>query len=343
MQGRRPRVTMAAQAHLFILFGVFVLLKAVAYWVDRYGIDFSQRGAVTTGASYTDVNAVLPAKTVLAVIAVLCALLFFAGAARRSAMLPAVGFGLLVLSAILIGGLYPAIIQQFVVKPNELAKETPYIHREILTTRQAYGVTSSTVRVAPYSATTDVPQSTLDGQVSTLQGLRLLDPDVVSPTFQQLQQVKSYYQFPSKLAMDRYPLPGAAPLPQDTVVAVRGHGRPAARARATGSTPTWSTRTASGWSRAKANTVQGNGNPSFVESDIPPHGAPGPAAAPGVLRREAEYLRDRRRPAGRPQAGAGLPSGSGRRPAEQHLPRPRRRERGLPAEPAAVRRSSSAS
>ena len=82
MQGRRPRVTMAAQAHLFVLFGVFVLLKAVAYWVDRYGIDFSQRGAVTTGASYTDVNAVLPAKTVLSVIAVLCALLFFAGAAR---------------------------------------------------------------------------------------------------------------------------------------------------------------------------------------------------------------------------------------------------------------------
>jgi uncharacterized membrane protein (UPF0182 family) len=203
-----------------------VLLKAVAYWVDRYGIDFSQRGAVTTGASYTDVNAVLPAKTVLAVIAVLCALLFFAGAARRSAMLPAVGFGLLVLSAILIGGLYPAIIQQFVVKPNELAKETPYIHKEIQTTRQAYGVTSSTVRVAPYSAKTDVPQSALDAEVGALKGMRLLDPDVVSPTFQQLQQVKSYYQFPSNLAMDRYPLPGAGPLPQDTVVAVRGMGGP---------------------------------------------------------------------------------------------------------------------
>ncbi len=271
MQGRRPRVTMAAQAHLFVLFGVFVLLKAVAYWVDRYGIDFSQRGAVTTGASYTDVNAVLPAKTVLAVIAVLCALLFFAGAARRSAMLPAVGFGLLVLSAILIGGLYPAIIQQFVVKPNELAKETPYIHREILTTRQAYGVTSSTVRVAPYSATTDVSQSTLDGQVSTLQGLRLLDPDVVSPTFQQLQQVKSYYQFPSNLAMDRYPLPGAGPLPQDTVVAVRGMGGPPPGQGNWINTHLVYTH-GFGVVAAKANTVQGNGNPSFVESDIPPHG-----------------------------------------------------------------------
>ena len=86
-QARRPRATMATQAHLFVLLGVFVLLKGVAYWVDRWGIDFSQRGAVTTGASYTDVNAVLPAKTVLAVIAILCALLFFAGraAAQRAA------------------------------------------------------------------------------------------------------------------------------------------------------------------------------------------------------------------------------------------------------------------
>jgi uncharacterized protein len=271
MQGRRPRVTMAAQAHLFLLFGVFVLLKAVAYWVDRYGIDFSQRGAVTTGASYTDVNAVLPAKTVLSVIAVLCALLFFAGAARRSAMLPAVGFGLLVLSAILIGGLYPAIIQQFVVKPNELAKETPYIHREITTTRQAYALSNSTVRVTPYAASVNVSQPALDTEVSTLQGMRLLDPDVVSQTFQQLQQVKSYYQFPANLAMDRYPLPGAGPLPQDTVVAVRGMGGPPPGQGNWINTHLVYTH-GFGVVAATANTVQGNGNPSFVESDIPPHG-----------------------------------------------------------------------
>ena len=272
MQGRRPRVTMAAQAHLFVLFGVFVLLKAVAYWVDRYGIDFSQRGAVTTGASYTDVNAVLPAKTVLAVIAVLCALLFFAGAARRSAMLPAVGFGLLVLSAILIGGLYPAIIQQFVVKPNELAKETPYIHREITTTRQAYGLSNSTVRVTPYAAIASTCRSPRwTPSVSTLKGMRLLDPDVVSPTFQQLQQVKSYYQFPANLAMDRYPLPGAGPLPQDTVVAVRGMGGPPPGQGNWINTHLVYTH-GFGVVAATANTVQGNGNPSFVESDIPPHG-----------------------------------------------------------------------
>ena len=139
-QVKGQRATAAARAHLFVLVGVFVLLKAAAYWVDRYGIDFSQRGVVRTGASYTDVNAILPAKTVLAVIAVLCAVLFFAGAIRRNTLLPAVGFGLLVLSAVLIGGVYPAIIQQFVVKPNELVKESPYISREIKYTRRAYGV-----------------------------------------------------------------------------------------------------------------------------------------------------------------------------------------------------------
>ena len=88
LQGRRVRATTGAQTQLFILLGAFVLLKGIAYWFDRYGIDFSERGTVSTGASYTDVNAVLPAKTVLAVIAVLCAVLFFAGAVRRSAMLP---------------------------------------------------------------------------------------------------------------------------------------------------------------------------------------------------------------------------------------------------------------
>jgi uncharacterized membrane protein (UPF0182 family) len=271
MQGRHPRVTMGAQAHLFLLFGVFVLLKAVAYWYDRYGIDFSQRGAVTTGASYTDVNAVLPAKTVLAVIATLCALLFFAGAARRSAMLPAVGFGLLVLSAIIIGGVYPVIVQQFVVKPNELAKETPYINREIQTTRTAYGITRSAVRVAPYSATATTSQLVLAAEVNALKGMRLLDPDVASPTFQQLQQVKSYYQFPGTLAVDRYQLSGPGSLPQDTVVAVRGMGGPPAGQGNWINTHLVYTH-GFGVVAATANTVQGNGNPSFVESDIPPRG-----------------------------------------------------------------------
>ncbi len=116
-----------------------------------------------------------------------------------------------------------------------------------------------------------MPQSALDNEVSTLPGMRLLDPDVVSPTFQQLQQVKSYYQFPANLAMDRYPLPGAGPLPQDTVVAVRGMGGPPPGQGNWINTHLVYTH-GFGVVAATANAVQGNGNPSFVESDIPPHG-----------------------------------------------------------------------
>ena len=71
-------------------------------------------------------------------------------------------------------------------------------------------------------------QSLAQPRSAALPGMRLLDPDVVSPAFQQLQQVKSYYQFPGELAMDRYPVPGGSSLPQDTVVAVRDMGGPPA-------------------------------------------------------------------------------------------------------------------
>jgi uncharacterized membrane protein (UPF0182 family) len=267
-QGRRLRATTGAQVHLFILLGAFVLLKAVAYWFDRYGIDFSQRGTVTTGASYTDVNAVLPAKTVLAVIALLCALLFFAGAVRHSAMLPAVGLGLLVLSGILVGGVYPAVIQQFVVKPNELAKESKYIAREIAGSRSAYAVRA--VRVISWPGATTESSSTLAGQVANLTGMRLMDPAVISETFQQLQQVKGFYQFPAMLSIDRYPLtPGGQP--QDLVVAVRGMGGPPPGQGNWVNTHLVYTH-GFGFVAAKANAMAADGTPAFVESDIPPTG-----------------------------------------------------------------------
>src|SRR6516164_722794 len=270
-QARRPRATMGAQAHLFVLLGVFVLLKGAAYLVDRWGIDFSQRGAVTTGASYTDVNAVLPAKTVLAVIAVLCALLFFAGAVRRSALLPAVGFGLLVLSAILIGGVYPAVIQQFVVKPNELAKETPYINREIKATRLAYAVTLRAGQLQSYPGTSTQSSTVLHAQSANLPGFRLMDPAVVSRAFQQLQQVKGYYQFPSILAVDRYVLPGEGSVPQDLAVAVRGlTGPPAGQGNWINTHLVYTH--GYGFVAARENSVSGGGTPDYVESEIPPQG-----------------------------------------------------------------------
>jgi uncharacterized membrane protein (UPF0182 family) len=268
LQRRGDRATTGARAQLFVLFGIFILLKAVAYWVDRYGIDFSQRGVVQTGASYTDVNAVLPAKTVLAVIAVLCAALFFAGAVRRSSMLPAVGFGLLVLSAVIIGGVYPAIVQQFVVKPNQLVKETPYLSREITSTRSAYGV--SGVKIQPYSAVSSEPSAQLASQAAALPDVRLLDQGLISPAYQQLQQVKGYYKFGNVLSVDRYKLPGAT-LPQDQVVGVRDmSGPPAGQANWVNSHLVYTH--GFGFVSAGAASTTPDGIPSFTEGDLPPSG-----------------------------------------------------------------------
>ncbi|XVQ12855.1 UPF0182 family protein [Spirillospora sp. CA-255316] len=202
LQGPGDKASPPARAHLSVLVGLFVLMKAVAYWYDRYGLVHSERGA-TTGASYTDINALLPAKTILAVIAVICAAMFFSNIVRRGMMLPGVGFTLLVLSAVLVGGVYPLAIQQFQVRPDELAKERQYIQRNIEFTRKAYGVENAKV-TTEYGARPEADPKKLQAEAEQLGGVRLLDPNVVGETFQQLQRIRPFYRFPDTLDVDRY-------------------------------------------------------------------------------------------------------------------------------------------
>ncbi|MER6422204.1 UPF0182 family protein [Streptomyces sp. NPDC001137] len=215
------RATAAATGHLSVLLGIFVALKAVAYWLDRYGLavkssDFKATDN-WTGLRYVDANAYLPAKTILFCIAVICALLFFATLWRRTWQLPVIGFGLMVLSAILIGGLYPAIVQKFQVQPNEQAKEAPYVQKNLKATREAYGIDDT--KVTDYSGTsTTKDKSKLRDGVDDAASIRILDPNIVSPTFQQLQQIRNYYAFPNNLDVDRYSKDGKE---QDTVIGLR--------------------------------------------------------------------------------------------------------------------------
>ncbi|MFR0358129.1 UPF0182 family membrane protein [Streptomyces sediminimaris] len=215
------RATAAATGHLSVLIGLFVALKAVAYWLDRYGLavkssDFKATGN-WTGLRYVDANAYLPAKTILFCIAVICALLFFATLWRRTWQLPVIGFGLMVLSAILIGGLYPAIVQKFQVEPNEQAKEAPYVQKNLKATREAYGIDDT--KVSEYEGTsTTKDKSKVRDDVSSTASIRIIDPNIVSPTFQQLQQMRNYYGFPTNLDVDRYRKDGKD---QDTVIGLR--------------------------------------------------------------------------------------------------------------------------
>ncbi|MEU6541117.1 UPF0182 family protein [Streptomyces sp. NPDC047000] len=265
------RATGAATGHLSVLLGIFVALKAVAYWLDRYGLavkssDFKATGN-WTGLRYVDANAYLPAKTILFFIAVICALLFFATLWRRTWQLPVIGFGLMVLSAILIGGLYPAIVQKFQVQPNEQAKEAPYVKKNIDATRTAYGIDDATVSdYAGSSSTKDKTQ--LRDDADTAASYRLMDPNIVSPTFEQLQQVRNYYGFPSNLAVDRYKINGKD---QDTVIGLRElnlNGIPKKN---------WINdhfRYTHGYGvvAAKGTEADSEGRPVFTESDLPSTG-----------------------------------------------------------------------
>ncbi|WP_425841433.1 UPF0182 family protein [Streptomyces fractus] len=210
------RATAAATGHLSVLLGVFVALKAVAYWLDRYGLAVKQSDFKATdnwtGLRYVDANAYLPAKTILFCIAVICAILFFATLWRRTWQLPVIGFGLMVLSAILIGGLYPAIVQKFQVQPNEQSKEAPYIKKNIEATRKAYGIDKAKPVDYKGKGSDDAKKQRTESDSAA--SYRLNDPNIVSPTFQQLEQQRKYYQFPTTLDVDRYN-------GQDTVVGLR--------------------------------------------------------------------------------------------------------------------------
>ncbi|MFV8186985.1 MULTISPECIES: UPF0182 family protein [unclassified Streptomyces] len=268
------RATASATGHLSVLLGFFVALKAVAYWLDRYGLavkssDFKATDN-WTGLRYVDANAYLPAKTILFCIAVICALLFFATLWRRTWQLPVIGFGLMVLSAILIGGLYPAIVQKFQVQPNEQAKEAPYVQKNLKATREAYGIDGA--KVSDYSGTSKTKdKSTLRDDVDPTASIRILDPNIVSPTFQQLQQIRNYYAFPTNLDVDRYSKDGKD---QDTVIGLRElnlNGIPKNN---------WINdhfRYTHGYGvvAAKGTAADANGQPVFTEYDLPSRGALG--------------------------------------------------------------------
>jgi uncharacterized membrane protein (UPF0182 family) len=215
LQVREDRTTVAARVQLSVLLGSVVLLKAVAYWFDRYALALKDSKLIT-GLTYTDVNAVLPAKAILTGIAVVCALLFFANIVRRSWVLPAAGTALLVISSVLIAGLYPAAIQTFQVKPSESSKEADFIQRNIDATRAAYGLEN--VTVSDYQATLTASAGQLTKDAATIANIRLMDPNVIAATFRQLQQIKPYYTFPDSLDIDRYTVNGVK---RDAVVAVR--------------------------------------------------------------------------------------------------------------------------
>ncbi|MBI1351206.1 MAG: UPF0182 family protein [Actinomycetales bacterium] len=271
LQPKGDRASAAAQAQLSVLIGLFILLKAVSYWFDRFALDTQSQQLVAgfTGLKYTDVYAVLPALNILTAVSVLVSVLFFINAFRRHWAIPVIGAGLLIVTSLVVGTIYPMIVQQFQVRPSELVREQPYLERNINATRAAYDIADSEVK--DYPGTVSPPTAeVLNASAGTLNAIRLLDPAVVSPTFNQLQQIRGYYSFNSKLDIDRYDLETGR---RGTVIAVREinlAGIPDGQRNWTNDRTVYTH--GFGVVAAYDNTALTNGQPDFFESDIPSTG-----------------------------------------------------------------------
>jgi uncharacterized membrane protein (UPF0182 family) len=214
LQVKHGKFSGAAQVQISLLLGLFVLFKAADYYLDRF--DLTTGGGLFTGVGYADQHAVLPSKNILMFIAIICALLFIANVFRRTWMLPTVGLALLVLSSILLGMIWPGIVQVFQVKPSEPDKEGPYIARNIQATRAAFQIADT--KVSNYDPSQTLSASQLKADQESINDVRLLDPSLVDQSFEQLQQVRGYYSVAPVLDVDRYPVNGRN---RDMVIAVR--------------------------------------------------------------------------------------------------------------------------
>jgi uncharacterized protein len=203
LQATHDRISGAAAVHLSVILGLFMVFKAVDYWLDRFDV-LTGSGKLIDGMSYTDDNAVIPAKNILLGIAAVCAVLFFLNIWRRSWMLPSVGVALYVLSAILLGLIWPGIVQQFQVNPSEPNKEAPYISKTITATRDAFNL--GDISVEKYDQA--VAEPSVDALSAATSAVPLIDPKLVRDNFEQNQQQQGYYTVADVLDVDRYRVDG---------------------------------------------------------------------------------------------------------------------------------------
>ncbi|KFI39861.1 hypothetical protein BACT_0562 [Bifidobacterium actinocoloniiforme DSM 22766] len=237
-----------------------------------------------TGASYTSVNANIPVTLIMAVLVALVGIILgvwlltaktlgegrssanSAGQALKQWRLPATAIGALVVAAILLTGVWPMVVQRFRVSPNAQEMESKFIQRNIAATSEAYGL--KRLKTQQYQATTQVRPGALAQDADTTAQIRLLDPQVVSPTFRQLQQSKQYYTFEDTLAVDKYEIDGVS---QDTVIGARELDLEGNDNRNWVNDHTVFTH-GYGVVAAYGNKLTADGQPEFFEQDIPTHG-----------------------------------------------------------------------
>ena len=227
-------ITKRARRQIGIWLVLWMLSWAVSQGLSVFS-SLTAQGDRFTGANYTAVNAGIPVTIIMAVLTavlgvVLCVWLMTthvfddavsrptanASAAWREWRVPTIAVASTLVVGILLSTLWPMLLQRFRVNPNAQEMESAYIQRNIDATRAAYGLDA--VKTDEYKATTKAQAGALQKDAETTAQIRLLDPQIVSPTFKQLQQMKQYYTFADTLAVDKYDIDGVN---QDTVIAAR--------------------------------------------------------------------------------------------------------------------------
>jgi hypothetical protein len=266
--GLSDKVDPQVRAHLSVLLGLVLLAKAWGYWLGRFDLLTSERGVVH-GASYTDVKAQLPALTFLAIVAVICAVLFFVNARYRVWSLPIIAVGLLLLVSILLGTAYPAFIQQFRVAPNEQQYELPYIEQNIAGTRRAFGLDEIRLEERPFESR--VSAEDVEANEATIANIRVWRPSVLQENFESVQRIRQYYDF-ADVDVDRYEIDG-----ERRVLMVSG--REVTQEGISQTAKTWQNQHlvythGFGAVGAQVNATTSDGAPLLTLEDIPPEGEP---------------------------------------------------------------------
>jgi uncharacterized protein len=269
LQSPFQRVAPRVKAHLSVLLAVLALIKAVDYWFGRYELTLSTRGFVD-GAGYTDVQAQLPAIYLLLLISLLSCALFIVNIWRRGWVLPVVAVGLWGFVQIVAGAAYPAFIQRVVVEPQQSSREATYIDNNVLATREAMNLTDVQREPFPFTADRASGATAINENEDTIRNVRILDPEVMLPTYNRLQASRGYYRF-NELDVDRYPVQAAGQDEATTTQVVLAN-----RDLNPGDLPqqSWEGRHlvythGYGMALSPANATTPEGQPNFLVQDVP--------------------------------------------------------------------------
>jgi uncharacterized membrane protein (UPF0182 family) len=205
VEGERSiRLAPHVKAHLSSIAAAWLVVKAAGYLLASWQLVWSPRGVVF-GASYTDVHAELPVYRILAVVSLVAAAIFLLNIHYRGWRLPIVAVGLLAVVWLAAGQIYPAVLQQYKVSPNEIAAEGEYIKENIAATRFAFGVAD--VNPEPFPVGEGIDSEVIDDNSATVSNIRLWDPRPLLDAYSQLQELRPYYAF-TDVDVDRYMIDG---------------------------------------------------------------------------------------------------------------------------------------